>query len=192
MTVSQKGELIFFAVSFLLGLANGVLYDVFRFFRMLLGVRKAQAKPQKQNKSKLSLSDIVTFFLDFLYVLLFGALYILFLYEIHSGVFRAYSLLAMGLGALLYFKTVSRVILFLLVPTVLFLRRVGYATLYPFGKIFRFVFGTFLKLLRKMRCFSHKIVLKYKRKEKKKKQIKTQAKVEKNTAATGIYTFGKQ
>ncbi len=194
MTVSQKGELLFFIASFLFGVGAGILYDGFRFLRMLLGMRRAGNECPKKDKErgKLSLAGAVTFLLDFLYVLIGGVLYTLFLYEMHSGIFRFYSLLALGLGTLLYLKTLSRVLLFLLAPVAVFLKHLTGRILYPLGKFFRAMYRIFLKLLRKMRCFSQKIVLNYKRKEKKQNKRKSQTKNEEKTITTGVtYTFGK-
>lgn len=195
MTVSQKGELLFFIASFLFGVGNGILYDGFRFLRMLLGVRRAGNECPQKNKErgKLSLAGVVTFLLDFLCILIGGVLYTLFLYEAHSGIFRFYSLLALGLGTLLYLKTLSRVTLFLLAPAAVFLKRLANGILYPSRKFFRAIFRVFLKLLRKMRCFSHKIVLNYKRKEKKRNKRKSQTKMEEKSTVTELmYSFGKR
>lgn len=197
MTVSQKSELLFFLLSFLFGVGFGVLYDGFRLLRMLLFVRegaKAPPKTKKEKVKKCSLSGAVTFFLDFLYVLAGGVLYTVFLYEAHSGIFRFYSLLALGIGTLLYLKTLSRVTIFLLAPMVVFVKRVAKSVLYPLGKLFKLSARIFLKVSRKMRCFSHKIVLNYnKKKEKKQNKRKPQNKAEEKSGVTGAtYVFGKR
>lgn len=197
MTVSQKSELLFFLLSFLFGVGLGVLYDGFRLLRILLGVRegaKVPPKTKKEKAKKCSLSGTVTFLLDFLYVLTGGIVYTLFLYEAHSGIFRFYSLLALGIGALLYMKTLSRATLFLLAPIVLIVKRVAKSVLYPSKKLLKGFIRIFLKALRKMRCFSHEIVLNYsKKKEKKQNKRKPQSKGKEKSLVTGVtYTFGKR
>lgn len=105
MSVSFLSECVFCAFSLLLGGLFGIAYDVFRFFRAVLGIRV----PQKKERAAV-FRLFVLFFFDFFTMLFFGVVYCLFLYACHDGIFRVYSLAALTGGAVLYHFTLERAV----------------------------------------------------------------------------------
>ena len=100
MTTTAGYELYFVLCAFLFGMASGPLYDIVRFFRVLLG-----AKERKH-----FCAVFLTVLLDLAYMLTLGMLFAVLLYDKHDGVMRVYAVLLSLLGHLLYAKTVGRLI----------------------------------------------------------------------------------
>ena len=189
MSLSLRGELLFLALSLLFGILLGLLYDLFRFLRALLGVYPLKAV--KAGRAA-PVPKVITFFLDTLYMLSSGVLYIVFVYALHSGIFRFYSVAMLALGAFLYLKTLSRVLLFLLLHVSKMLRRFLSLLLSPFWRCF-------CTFLRKMHCFLRGFVVKYKQKQAKRRTLRAQQQKkergsDKKTAkkdSERIFVFGK-
>ena len=161
MTVSMTGELLFLLASFVFGVCTGGAYDVLRIGRMLMGVRYAGAP--YRNFSAVSLPLIgrrtamrycrkerraLLFFPvllgDVFFFLLLGIAYPVFLYAVHSGVFRLYSLLALFFGFLLYRQSVGRAVLFLSSYIIFALRALcdylWFFVFHPLGLLFGILF----------------------------------------------------
>lgn len=165
MTVSFKGELAFFAASLLFGCLCGILYDLFRFLRLLF-LPQGEQKPSPMTPRRLAFlryaKATLLFLLDFLYAVLAGIFYIVFVYASHSGVFRLYSLFALFFGMLLYFKSVGRAVRLLLRLLAKALRRLVLVMLWPLARLFAVFSRIFSPFLRKTRCFLKDVVVKYK------------------------------
>lgn len=104
-------EMRLFGICFLLGMALGFLYDVFRIFRMLI--------PHK---------NIFVDLEDLLYWVLTAWLVFRTLFQFNEGKLRGYAFLGMFLGVLVYTLTVRRLLLFIVKKLLPFWNRgIGYA-----------------------------------------------------------------
>ena len=134
MTLDLYAEMRLALGALFFGIGAGLYYDIFGFFRSLLPSASANKKGRRL------LAHASTFLFDFLCVLSLGALFVLFLYELHDGVFRFYTLPPLLLGAVLYAKTARRVVRFLLDRLSFWIKKLIYLLFYPliagFGNIF--------------------------------------------------------
>lgn len=142
-----------------LGLFFGVLYDVLRITRMLIGITPVHARhiawigrlPSRHlgKIGKGAVSEFVFIhFLDILYGLCTGACFCVFLYALNNGRFRWYLLLGSALGLLVYYHSVGRLVLHLSGYIVAVLRGIGGCMVYLFtqpflwiGRRFRLLFS---------------------------------------------------
>ena len=92
MKISISAQAAVFLQMALLGLFEGVLYTLFRCLR-------------KKTKTR-----IFAGVLDFSFWILALLLFLLGLYQIHSGAIRAYVILGAALGILLYFLSLYRIV----------------------------------------------------------------------------------
>ena len=139
MTFSLYAEARLVLCSLFFGIGAGLYYDIFGFFRALL-----PSAPENRRGRRL-LSYTVTFLFDFLCVVSLGVLLILFLYELHDGVFRFYILPSLLLGAVLYAKTVGKAVRFLLTRLSFWLKRLINLLFYPLFAVFGNIFLPFLR-----------------------------------------------
>lgn len=121
MEISQKLLCFLFLASFAVGVAWGVLYDLFCLSRMLLGFPSGKLLPlvgyDKRTRIKRIFGFCLLFIEDFLFVLLGCIGLILLLYFINDGQFRFLAPLGLGCGFFVYHVTVGR--LFMRVSAVL-------------------------------------------------------------------------
>lgn len=127
MTVSMWGELLFLLLSLLFGVGLGGLYSLLRITRMLIGVRYPEQNGGFRGISLPLLADktaarflkrkregalfLPVFLGDLFFFLTFAFAYSIFLYAMHSGVFRLYSLLGVCGGFFLWDFTLGRLLL---------------------------------------------------------------------------------
>ena len=121
----QAGNLLY-AVWF--GAICGILYDILRIVRVLHGVRypgrfsawlsrlrlpflpEGYASPRPTRYGK-RVQSLLIFLGDFLYLLLVGMLFSVFIYWQNDGVFRFYMLFGATIGYMAYYFTVGRLVL---------------------------------------------------------------------------------
>ncbi len=93
MTLVISDEVRLFLIAIPVGMLLALVYDIFRLYRITLSYGTAAIALQ-----------------DAAYCVIAGGTILLFFISESSGEIRAYALFAMALGAWMYFKTVSRVI----------------------------------------------------------------------------------
>lgn len=130
-----------FIKSFLTGVVLGIFYDVIRTFKMFCGVRyddsvwgikkfRSSEKKGEGNDDggeeavivskdepssvKKAVTFTVTFFCDLFFWLVVGIVSIILIYDISEGVFRGMVYLGMAFGFLLYYFTIGKLVLFLM------------------------------------------------------------------------------
>ncbi len=89
------------------GIMLGILYDGFRVFRTVLGLRRDEPLHFP------SVGYVLLVLLDCLYFLIAGAVFSVFLYHRDNGVLRWYSVVGTGMGAAAYLLTVGRAVSYL-------------------------------------------------------------------------------
>ncbi len=169
MTVSMWGELLFLWQSLLFGVALGGLYSLLRISRLLLGVRYPEESGGFRGISLPLLADKTAkrflkrkregmLFLpillgDLLFFILFALGYAVFLYALHSGVFRLFSLIGVLVGFFLWDLTLGRLILrfsaYVLFGLYALFDYVSYFVFSPILRLFKRVFGFAFRLVRK-------------------------------------------
>ncbi|MBQ8685414.1 MAG: spore cortex biosynthesis protein YabQ [Clostridia bacterium] len=98
--MDTKNQFTVFCVCVVAGFLFGIVYEIFAFFRMLFGC------PRGKNKGLGLALDIA----------LFGALalyYVAVAYAFRFPDFRAYTWLGLGVGGIIYSKTLHRIVAFL-------------------------------------------------------------------------------
>lgn len=98
--------------AFLVGVAFGVLYDVIRFFKLIIGVRYgAQDAYIPESKAKRVAVYVVSFVTDTLFWLLIGVASVLLFYNVSGGVFRGSVYPCLLFGLALYYFSLGRLTL---------------------------------------------------------------------------------
>ncbi|MCQ2385206.1 MAG: hypothetical protein MJ078_00805 [Clostridia bacterium] len=157
MNISMKEEGLFFLWSLAFGFCSGFLYHLFCFSPFFGEVRKAsplwqtlrQKPPLKlalpeAKAGKRPFGKAMQFVGDTLYFLLTTALYCVFLFYTHDGVFRFHSLIALIAGHIFYRKTAGKPIFSALLYLYFFLwagtRYVAFFILLPVFRPFSLLF----------------------------------------------------
>jgi spore cortex biosynthesis protein YabQ len=139
MTVSASigQEILFLGSSLLLGVVLFFLYDILRIFRRVI--------PH---------GNVWIGIEDFIYWIIFTAAVFLMLYQKNDGMVRGFALGGMGAGMLLYFLTISHIVVRInvrILRTVLeILGKIGGVAVRPICKIIKKVVGFFRKQLKKL------------------------------------------
>ena len=143
MVVEQTRLAEILLYSFLLGIFLGIVYDWFRIRRRLFSINSAKkSDADKGTKKHICLiEDVVIFFEDVLYGIICSIVVCIFLFYINHGRFRAITLIGAGVGFLIYYKTVGRLVLFCSEKIVRFIR-------FLFGKIFKLTVIPIIRLLK--------------------------------------------
>lgn len=114
-SVAQAEQLKIFLTSLGVGFLLGMLYDIFRFFRLSFSRFKA-----------------ATVIIDTLYFLLFGFLSYIFILTVNKGEIRFYILLGEALGASFWYFAFAPVSFKITNAVVRFLKRTYWVVTYPF------------------------------------------------------------
>ena len=154
MEVSMKSLLLTSLYAVLLGVIIGIVYDVFRILRVLAGVTASSGGLKIKNRmSKLFpdvfsrqrgrvFSCVFTAVTDFVFILLFTIVFILFLYCFNYGKFRWFILVFTFVGFRLYYVSFGRVVISLsglISDSVkLLLNAVLFVIMYPFRVLLQF------------------------------------------------------
>lgn len=135
INISQEKLLLMLLGALALGIAFGFFYELIRLIRLIVA-------PQKVGGMSLRgiLSNILTFFADLFFILLFAIAAILQTYKISGGVFRGLTYIGMGVGFLFYYFTIGRLTKRLSEKTALFIKKtvcvLSKAVFLPLRKIF--------------------------------------------------------
>ncbi len=98
--MDTKGQFNYFLLSMAVGFVGGLLYEIFAFFRLLLGCERKKAR-------------IIEGILDVLFGISFGIFCIYACYFLRFPDFRVYMMSGWGIGLLIYAKTLRRIVAFL-------------------------------------------------------------------------------
>lgn len=98
--MDTKAQLIYFLLSVAVGFVGGLPYEIFVFFRLLLGCERKKAR-------------IIEGVFDVLFGISFGIFCIYACYFLRFPDFRVYMMAGWGIGLLIYAKTLRRIVAFL-------------------------------------------------------------------------------
>lgn len=121
MRIDPQAQLVAAAASLVLGMAFGVVYDIFRTLRRRMH------------------SPLVTFFTDILFCVIICAAVFLMGYTIGGGRIRVYMAVSAALGAAVYFALLSRFVLKILDLIARFVLYVAAAMVFPFKIVKNFL-----------------------------------------------------
>lgn len=93
-----------------LGALLGVLYDLIRFAKMMLGVEYGKTDT-KQGRVRRAIVFAVTFVSDVIFWVIFAASSVILTYNVSGGVFRAMVYVSMIAGGAVYYFTIGRLTL---------------------------------------------------------------------------------
>ncbi|MHC1694443.1 MAG: spore cortex biosynthesis protein YabQ [Eubacteriales bacterium] len=136
MGISITEQLTVFLYSLSVGAFICVLYDLFRILRMMFGAGK-----------------ILLFLEDLLFCLLATGIIIIFLFYANSGEIRWFAMAGAFIGFFVYYNTISRFIIFLLMKLIRLVKRV-------LMFIFKITIMPIIKLIKLIAGFIKKIILK--------------------------------
>lgn len=146
MVVEQTRLAEILLYSFLLGIFLGVVYDLFRIRRQLfsIGSAKKAANVQETTNRICLIEDVIIFFEDVFYSIICSVVVCIFLFYVNHGRFRVIALVGAGLGFLVYYKTVGRLVLFCSEKIVRFIRfligKIIKLTVVPIFRLLKFLF----------------------------------------------------
>ncbi len=108
-TYDQVYTFILYAV--LIGMALGVIYDVFRIIRMWVSVPGiiSDRKKEKEHKSTFFVNTVV-FICDILFFLITAVISAIFIFHVNNGRIRGIALAGSLLGFVAYYNTVGRLV----------------------------------------------------------------------------------
>ena len=151
----------------LCGVAMGILYDVLRLSRVMLGYRYISSRSaiinngftqRFRNKNSIDISQkalfrVILFFEDVFFVCIYAILFELLLFYGNSGEFRIVFLIAILLGFFVYYFSLGRITILFFEVWVIYLRSlIGYALYYVLLPI-RFITRKMLDILKKIIAF---------------------------------------
>ena len=150
--------------TFLCGAAMGVLYDILRLSRVMLGFHYISSKsaivknkfterfPIKNNIDITNriLFKIILFLEDLLFVLTFAAVFILALFYGNGGIFRVVFLIAILLGFAAYYFSLGRITILFFDVWVIYIRTLICYLVYYLLLPFKYVIGKIKLILKKI------------------------------------------
>ena len=145
MIVQQSRLAQMLVYSFVLGVFLGVVYDFFRIRRLIFYCEKnTKANTSIFHRQRRLVEEIVIFIEDVLFWLISAVAMCIFIYYINSGRFRGVAIFGAVIGFFVYYKTIGKVVMLLSGCIINFLRAsfrlLIRFTLYPVGKLLRYVF----------------------------------------------------
>lgn len=127
MNTTITNQIYLFSIYFICGIIIGVFFDLFRILRQ-----------------SFKTSDIVTYIEDIIFGILTGIFLIFIIFIFDNGELRAFTFIALVLGAILYLLTISRYFIRINVNILTFLKKVIVKTFiiisYPFKIIKKYFF----------------------------------------------------
>ncbi len=162
ISTAVLGKMCLYA--FILGVAFGILYDVIRITRIILGVRYGFAQKSAEflysrkypligiykpgnGQIKKTLLDITVFIGDVIYCIAVGSVFCIFMYYSNDGIFRWQALAFVLLGFFVYYKTFGALIMYFAEIIGIFLKILTKILLYtiaiPFKIMYNIVIGLF-------------------------------------------------
>ena len=119
MNTTITNQIYLFSIYFICGIIIGIFFDLFRILRQ-----------------SFKTSDIVTYIEDIIFGILTGIFLIFIIFIFDNGELRAFTFIALVLGAILYLLTISRYFIRINVNILTFLKKVIVKTFiiisYPF------------------------------------------------------------
>lgn len=169
MEISIVDQLIVSAMSLVLGIVFGAIYDIVRIWRTFLGIdyeskgveRLRRLKfpliknplTKKEKQGKLA-QGIVLFITDIIYFLAITIIMIIFVYYVNSGVVRWYIFIGAMLGLLIYYFTVGKIVIsvseYIKFGIKVVMSYLVYFILRPFAPIVNFLKTKFIKIREKI------------------------------------------
>lgn len=141
MVVEQEKLALILLYSVLLGLFFGVIYGIFKFRRLCFPLKRFNAKKTTQ---KIIIEDIIVFFEDVLFAFVCAVSTCIFIYYMNAGRFRGIVLVGCGIGFVVYYNTLGRLVLKLSAYLMRFvysvLRKVLIFTVLPVLKLLRLIY----------------------------------------------------
>ena len=109
--VSQYQLMILLIYSALVGAALGLVYDIFRIFRVaFIAQQHPKEQPRKVNKNSNFFVWAIIFVQDIAFWLIAAVVTILFIFMVNRGQVRLFALSGQVMGFIIYFFTVGRVV----------------------------------------------------------------------------------
>lgn len=147
MEISQKVLALALLYSAVVGAALGMLYDVFRIIRVAM--KPSPGMPATLRAVYDAIGDTVIFTEDILFSFAAALVVIVFLFHINDGQLRWFVLAGAGIGFMLYYITVGRLLLLCAEAIISFIRMiirfVLSLTLIPAIKAIRFIWRFIVK-----------------------------------------------
>ena len=132
MNTIITNQIYLFSIYFICGIIIGIFFDLFRILRQ-----------------SFKTSDIVTYIEDIIFGILTGIFLIFIIFIFDNGELRAFTFIALVLGAILYLLTISRYFIRINVNILTFLKKVIVKTFiiisYPFKIIKKYFFKLILR-----------------------------------------------
>ncbi len=132
MNTTITNQIYLFSIYFICGIIIGIFFDLFRILRQ-----------------SFKTSDIVTYIEDIIFGILTGIFLIFIIFIFDNGELRAFTFIALVLGAILYLLTISRYFIRINVNILTFLKKVIVKTFiiisYPFKIIKKYFFKLILR-----------------------------------------------
>ena len=132
MRTTITNQIYLFSIYFICGIIIGIFFDLFRILRQ-----------------SFKTSDIVTYIEDIIFGILTGIFLIFIIFIFDNGELRAFTFIALVLGAILYLLTISRYFIRINVNILTFLKKVIVKTFiiisYPFKIIKKYFFKLILR-----------------------------------------------
>ncbi len=145
--LSQSTVAYLILSSVILGVLLGVLYDVMRFMKLMLGVRyEKDASRVRVSKAKKAFLYIVTFIFDLSFGLCFAVFSILLTYNISGGIFRGIVYVGMIGGGIAYYLTLARLVLKLNIKLTRLIKKVLKWVWYALMKPVKAIISLIIKL----------------------------------------------
>lgn len=132
MNTTITNQIYLFSIYFICGIIIGIFFDLFRILRQ-----------------SFKTSDIVTYIEDIVFGILTGIFLIFIIFIFDNGELRAFTFIALVLGAILYLLTISRYFIRINVNILTFLKKIIVKTFiiisYPFKIIKKYFFKLILR-----------------------------------------------
>ena len=138
--------------SLVFGVSAGAVNDINRIIRVALGMRERTGESEKRIRARVAEALTVVFVAlqDILLFAYMGVGVVVLNYYLNRGIFRIYTVAATALGFALYYFTLGRVVIRLAEVIIRVVRGLIIRTLRILTAPFRFVFGIFLGLIKKL------------------------------------------
>lgn len=195
MEISIQEQFIALAMSALIGIFLGAVYDAVKILRSLLGISNANKMTERLKKIRLPLiknpnlkekkanktfQKVILFFTDILYFVVATLVMMVFIYYINFGIVRWYIFLGAILGMLLYHALLDGFVISVFETIMFFLRILVLYLVY-------FISKPFVSVLKRMKAYFLKLT-------ERRKQMRAEAKKEpkKTSKRTQLIKTGKE
>ena len=174
------GKMVLYA--FFLGVGFGVLYDVFRIMRVVVGVEYLGVAKKstdylysrkypligkierRENKAKKYFLDIFVGVGDIIYCLFIGGVFCIFLYYSNDGIFRWHALAAASCGFFIYYKTLGAILITFAEIICVFLKIISKILLFAIAFPFKFMYNIIISILKALfKPIAKFFILRYRR-----------------------------